>query len=275
MWAGSIAHPSDPAYAFWNKFGSIGDQWLSHLWFLWVLIAYSIILVILTRLLEYRGASEIPSWLDRFFSASPTVQLGVMAAILGTYKLLVAAVFSIAYRYGYYPPLNGLIDLQKLVTYALDFFFGSLIMAQPRLLASLKTLTLVAGVGLGLAIWSVGTDPSADGTMRYAKWIMTGVIAVGMANLIIWSTHKWCNKPSSQVANIVDASFTIYLVHQPIILVLGLLLLGVAFPPLLEEILICLMCFALIYALHRLVRRSSLLLFLLNGMQRPTTRSST
>ena len=64
----------------------------------------------------------------------------------------------------------------------------------------------------------------------------------------------------------VDASFTIYLLHHPVIIVLSVLLLPLAVPPLVEWTLICAATLTLSYAMHRAISRSGLLLLLFNGV---------
>ena len=78
--------------------------------------------------------------------------------------------------------------------------------------------------------------------------------------------------PAAQVDRIVDASFTIYLLHHPIIYGLATIGLLVHWPPLLEFLMICLVTLVLSYVAHRLIRLSPLALFLFNGL--PMSRKS-
>ena len=82
---------------------------------------------------------------------------------------------------------------------------------------------------------------------------------------------RLASKPSAQIDRLVDASFTIYLLHHPVVVGLAIVCITAAVPPLLAWVAICLGAFALPYAAHRLLRRSPLALWLFNGV-RPKER---
>jgi glucan biosynthesis protein C len=72
---------------------------------------------------------------------------------------------------------------------------------------------------------------------------------------------------SESIDRLVDASFTIYLLHHPVVVGLAIMCISAALPPLASWLAICLGAFALPYAAHRLLRHSPLALWLLNGVR--------
>ena len=63
-----------------------------------------------------------------------------------------------------------------------------------------------------------------------------------------------------------DASLTIYLFHQPLIIFLGFLLLRVNAPTMLEYVAICVITFVTCLTAHLLIRRSGWLELFFNGV---------
>ena len=90
--------------------------------------------------------------------------------------------------------------------------------------------------------------------------------AMGWVVLILSMLRRHAGAPNAKVRALVDASFTIYLLHQPVILILGLLLLPVHAPPVLEWLLITPLTLGLCYAVHGLIRSHPILLFAFNGV---------
>jgi glucans biosynthesis protein C len=95
---------------------------------------------------------------------------------------------------------------------------------------------------------------------------MDGLASILMSFTVIGIAERFWNRPDARIDRIVDASFTIYLLHHPIIYGLATIFLLPEWPPLAEFTLICVVTFVLSYGAHRIIRRSSLALFLFNGV---------
>jgi glucan biosynthesis protein C len=92
------------------------------------------------------------------------------------------------------------------------------------------------------------------------------IAAILMSAVLIGCATRFWNRPSQTVDRIVDASFTIYLLHHPMIYGLVTLLLLVAWPPVVEFAIVCLVTLAVSYTAHQILRKSRLALFLFNGI---------
>jgi glucans biosynthesis protein C len=80
--------------------------------------------------------------------------------------------------------------------------------------------------------------------------------------------HRHFNRPDARVRKLVDASFTIYLFHHPVIYVLATLFLLVDLPPVIEFAVIAISAGLISYAIHLAVSRSATLTLMFNGVRR-------
>jgi len=78
--------------------------------------------------------------------------------------------------------------------------------------------------------------------------------------------NRFLNRPSNAFRTLSDASYSVYLIHHPIVVLLGLAFLSVSIPMVIKFALILIIAFgASLAAHHYLIRRNSLLGFLFNG----------
>ena len=129
----------------------------------------------------------------------------------------------------------------------------------------------VAFIGLLALVLHVGLWEDRSTIGMTLDILFDGLSSVCLVQTILALLLRLFSKPSARVDRMVDASFTIYLLHHPVVVGLAIVCITAAVPPLLAWIAICLGAFALPYAAHRLVRRSPLALWLLNGV-RPQQR---
>lgn len=235
---------------------SPADAVLSHLWFLPVLFALCALLALAWPRLRRLTVPDVPLW--------------VLGVPLVAYEL---AMRWIEGRVGeWLRPLGGLLEFDLVLVYAPFFLLGVAACRSEALRARLTrfdplvTATGIAALALHLALWNVE-----------AHWLVVADAAAdALSSLFVVQSllalfARIFARPSANVTRLVDASFTIYLLHHPIVVAGAVLMLGVDLPPLFEWALICGGAFALSYAAHRVIARSQLALWLFNGM-RPRRR---
>lgn len=241
-----------------------GEPWIAHLWFLWVLIAYCIGLAVLQAL----SRGSLPARLDAFVSWVADNRILSLAAFAAICELAAQAQTHIVAASPYYG--NAVINYNLYVVY---FGFGALAHASPRLndlLLRPGPVAALAGAGLVIVSQVPHTDLFTH-TLKVMAAIFGALMIVGYISSL---AHRHFNRPDARVRKLVDASFTIYLFHHPVIYVLATLFLLVDLPPILEFAVIAVSAGLISYAIHLAVSRSTVLTLMFNGVRRKAVRSA-
>ncbi|WP_306257932.1 acyltransferase family protein [Pararhizobium sp. IMCC21322] len=233
-----------------------GEPWISHLWFLWSLIAYCVGLAMLHALVggaNLRAALDgLVGWVTRNRIASFIGFAGLCAATAYVQSVVVAA----SPYYG-----NAVINYNAYILY---FCLGVILFHSSKMQDLLvKPGPTAACVGIVLAVLSVFPYTDLLGhTLNVIAGIAGALLIVGyISNLAV----KHFNRPNAKVRKLVDASFTIYLFHHPIIFVLATLFLLVNLPPIIEFVIIAVVAGVSSYAIHQLISKSSILSMMLGS----------
>jgi glucans biosynthesis protein C len=232
-----------------------GEPWIAHLWFLWVLIAYCIGLAILQAL----SRGTLRARLEAFVAWVGDNRILSLAAFAAICELVARAQEIVVSASPYYG--NALINYNLYVIY---FGFGALVYASRKLNDLLLSSGPVAALaGVGLVVFSqVPHADLIDHTLKVMAAIFGALLIVGyISNL----AHRHFNRPDARVRKLVDASFTIYLFHHPVIYVLATLFLLVDLPPVIEFAVIAISAGLISYAIHLAVSRSAVLTLMFNG----------
>lgn len=238
-----------------------GSHWIRHLWFLQVLLMYCFLLAGLYPFLQN---PKIPGLLSRL---RPVTYAPLCVVFCCIWILMTDAGAFVFKKTGIGDPFAGMLDLKSFFFYLPFFFIGVLIQYSPSLQHRFRSAHRT-DVLLGLsACIAFGFIARIDGNaMAILADVVLAFASIYMTITIISLSFRHFNHPSPLVTRFVDASFTIYLVHVPIITMLGLLLHRVTFPPVIEYVLLVIGTFLLSYGAHMAVRRSAILLFLFNGV---------
>lgn len=237
-----------------------GEPWISHLWFLWVLIAYCIGLALLQAL----SRGTLRARLEAFVAWVGDNRILSLAAFAAICELAAQAQTLVVDASPYYG--NAVINYNLYVVY---FGFGALVYASPKLndlLLRPGPVAALAGVALVLFSQVPHTDLFTH-TLKVMAAIFGALLIVGYISSL---AHRHFNRPDGRVRKLVDASFTIYLFHHPVIYVLAALFLMVDLPPVLEFIVIAVTAGLVSYAIHLAVSRSAVLTLLFNGVRGKT-----
>lgn len=249
--------------SFWQLLTTPGDHWLRHLWFLPCLIFQSIILAMTWKSL-HALRSAIEAFGQKHAASALSLKIIGTAVIVGMICLVVAAVPKII---GWDAKLAyGFIDFRNTFYFVPLFAIGVLLWCSPSLLeAATQFRPLVAAVVAALVIVQifagVGSSMPAKAVSAFCK-TAGGLLG---AQVLLSATRAWMNRPSVPLQTASNASFTVYLFHQPIVSVIAGLLLTVTLPPLVEVGLIVASTLVLALLAHLAVRRSTILMFLFNG----------
>lgn len=238
-----------------------GGAWTLHLWFLFNLALYFMIAAAVgsRALRAIRLGSD---WLDRRGIAPEGVG-GAAALVAGATALFLLivplALLGIMYeRLFIFGPMFGLIR------YSCTFLIGFAAMSDPRLASAWARFGwLVALPALALT-WGAAYLPGPVGELAHHVALLMRDLAFTWLTLLFF--RKVASTPSATWRYMSDASYSIYLLHHPIVIVLGVLLIGAPLAIGAKFGLICIASFTLSLAIHHfIVRRVPLVRLLLNG----------
>ena len=245
-----------------------GFGWIMHLWFLPALLAYSTLTALTLAFVQARGLGQHLRTTGETLSRHRALALPSVLAFAMLWEIVIYLSHTrfLAIPSGLAFLLAHAVD--PYLRYLPFFLLGLLLRAVPELRPNLVwqggwrfpvaavcaaiTASLLRGRnGVELEILYNATD---------------AIAAILMSAVLIGCATRFWNRQNRTVDRIVDASFTIYLLHHPLIYALVTLFLLAAWPPVLEFVITCLATLALSYGAHRLLRRSRVALFLFNGL---------
>ncbi|MEM8532962.1 MAG: acyltransferase family protein [Chloroflexota bacterium] len=232
----------------------MSGAWLAHLWFLQNLIIYTVVIFCIYKL--YPRIEQHIEWMD--------LNYGWLMVIFATWGLL--SFTSHLAGWGFIYGDKGVIRYFPYFAFGLVCFKNKLI---PRHFIRRRVNYLIA---FAFLLGSV--------TLReYAFWqaiegpllSMHGLACAGILIQVFQSLSGLYNQV---IRDISDASYTIYLLHQPLIVWFGHLIIDIEINIFAEYLILtiftCLFCF---FFHHGLVNKVPLLAFLFNGKPIPAKKS--
>lgn len=234
-----------------------GEPWISHLWFLWVLIAYCVGLAILQALSRGTLRARLEALVD-WVAGNRIVSLAAFTALCALAAQVQTLIVAASPYYG-----NAVVNYNLYVIY---FGFGALVYSSRRLNDLLLKPGPVAFV-LGVGLVTLSQMPHAGLLMHTAKVMAAIFGALLIVGFISNLAHRHFGQHNTRVRKLVDASFTIYLFHHPVIYVLATLFLLVDLPPVIEFAVIAVSAGFMSYAIHLAVSRSAVLTLMFNGVR--------
>ncbi|WP_164738221.1 acyltransferase family protein [Frigidibacter oleivorans] len=160
----------------------------------------------------------------------------------------------------------GFVYVEAIVLYLPFFALGVWFWLDRAALEGFATLSppvlLLAAAALGLSLHAAATQ---EGRLA---WLFQPAAAILVSAVVLGLLRRVSDNENRTVRRLVDASFTIYLVHQPLVVILGSLFLWLALPPAAEYLVIIAGTFLLSWALAQAVAARPWLQFLLNGAAR-------
>lgn len=256
---------------------------LTHLWFLYVLTLYYI------GMLGLRGVLALVDGRDRLGAladAGMRLLLGPWAPLL----LALPLAACLATHEGWYawfgvptPDQSLYPNLPALVGFGVAFVLGWLLQRQPPLLARIAgnwPLNLaLASVGIAICLALVGVDPllvpAAPDNAKLVYALAYGSASWAMTLALLGLALRHLSGHSAKRRYLADASYWIYLVHLPIVMLLQVAMSRLACPWWIEYPLALMLGMALMLASYEWLVRYSWIGARLNGKRRQRTQTAT
>ena len=264
-----------------NVLSSLGDTWavclrnawsgftlsilFGHLWFLRDLLLMSFVFFCLHSLLAACLRVPVLANLIAWIRARPSVDFAGINVLLVAYE---CAVTLVNHHHPFGTWFFGAIDVRDFFRLAGFFVYGAIMEASVAgfsWFCRFQWRSLVMSA-LSIAVYHLFCDldtPFAK-TVTMAGWCISGIWT---SQAVISICCSKFSKDTPFIRKLTDASVTMYIVHYPIVGFLGCLLFFVDAAASLKILLIVVGTTAMSYAIHRIVRRSSLALLLLNGIR--------
>jgi len=228
------------------------EEWLGHLWFLGTLILYVLLIY---------GLHEVfPRAIDFFRKPFWNLSL-ILMSVLGLHQGL---------RFIYHLTLHDryitlvVTDLEEVLNYLPVYLAGYVFFHHRAMLQQLVDKIVVNSAGVAL-FWAASPFLHSywGGQLRQA-WAV--IYSIQVCAVLFWIARTFFNRAIPALDALSDASYTVYLVHWPLMAVLYRLMLPSHLPTLLLFLVLAIVTGILSYALHHFViSRSETLLLLLNG----------
>nr|WP_274602688.1 acyltransferase family protein [Sphingomonas sp. CFBP 13728] len=248
-----------------------------HLWFLAALLAYA---PLSYTLHQFDRRQDVISTIDRLFmkdgaSDRRCAQTVILLGAAITCYTLMTVTRTILAGYSGSPYAAALAQVPLIMGYAPFYLLGFLLARSPNLYRTLTvsfqmpTIILLATCGL-YAAWFGGLSAMVDPARRMLVSDMVEIIGMSAcppaASVLILRSAGAIRAIPSLVSRLAEASFTIYILHFPIIVVTKIVLMDVAWNPYTEFIIAIAAGSIVAYAAHvLLVERFAVVAFLING----------
>ncbi|WP_075180955.1 glucans biosynthesis protein MdoC [Pantoea sp. 1.19] len=247
-------------FTLYQKYNALGWDLISHLWFLLVLVLFTLLGYLLFRRLKQWGQNtdhSESSWtkLTLIFLTWAGMWALFRRAILLTHPALLG---------------DGLFHFTVMQTllYLPFFLIGALAFIRPDLKTLFLTPRPATFIGALLAFiayllnqrYSLGS-----GWLYELDAIISTLMGLWMVNVVFAFGHRFLNAHSPRITWLVNASLFIYLVHHPLTLLYGFFITPHIASNTLGFLLGLVMVFGCAFALYQLHLRVALLRFLFSG----------
>ena len=246
----------------WKEYGileylSKGD-WIQHLWFLINLITYTIF----SFLLAVKVNEKTKTVLHTLIRAMKKVPISVVLAFLPSVSIFILIVdkFIPGYILG--------INLDQILWYMPFFFFGALISADRELLRRFTHISPFITIPITIVAFMLNAHFASQlNLFEKVMYTYSGVLGTWFASaLLFYIFKKVADRPSTFFSKLSEASYSVYLVHHLVVVMIALVLIRVSLPPTAGVLLLTLLVGCISYGIHAMViSKSKLLTYLMNG----------
>ncbi len=239
----TLHHPE-----FW-----IGGHWTGHLWFLSNLIAYSLLASIFFHL----TSPKLLNWIE-------SIKINyLLVLILFTVLLSISKYIAWKFPKSSYGSIWILIDLNYFVYYSLFYAFGFIVYLNQSIQNNfIPKIGLNLGLFLGATI--IVKLTKMDTGFHYE--LLKSINSITLSAIVLSLFYHFMNKQNELSRRFSDASYSIYVLHQPIIIIWGTYVLTLDMNIYLSFVIICIPTLLLSYYIHRqFISRINILSILFNG----------
>lgn len=234
---------NNPNIHGWLRYFGSGE-WLSHLWFLGALILYSILVAITWRFIEC------------FFRCGGYIAWFPVVLLVASYPFLVRSSWALN-ETGFYLFFINKINIFDFMPF---FFLGVFYYKLMRYVHVKNYLYLLLFFGF---IFLILKYFLYSGLLKDVAYFLS----VSSFSFSMFAFAEiYFDKPTRFSSSISDASYTIYLVHQPVIIVVGFMFIWMSMNEYISSVFILILTSLIyIYFHKRIVEKTIILKFLING----------
>lgn len=259
IYAGHVAASGGSLSAGWLQsrydLMHFGNHWVGHLWFLYALAAFCAILFAVAPRIE--GAANL------FAKLSFNNSINIVIFMLVYQICIRSCTYLFEKTTGSSLMIFGFVNLEAWLIYAPYFFFGVIYQRNSLLIQFTGRFWIIAVVLATVACVITFNQPGL--TKKLVWYCSTAVLSVVIPIKLYHLAEERLIAPSKLVTQIVDSAFTIYLLHMPVICLLGAVLIASDFPIAAEFTILVIMGGVVSFAIHQTMRRSRVILWLFNG----------
>ncbi|MEU6700486.1 acyltransferase [Pseudonocardia sp. NPDC046786] len=239
----------------------------AHLWFLNVLLqCVAVTVVIRWLLIRGVGPTTVHTWCARAGNLLATPVLGVLLAAL---PYLGALLLQGHIEDGIEEPSTVLPEPVPLLVYLGAFVVGWCLQgggtASTRVMRA-WAWNLVAAMALSVAVLTV-----PDAVPLGIRAILVAVAGWTWALGLFGAGVRFVRRERAWIRYLADASYWMYLIHLPIVMVAGVLLADLTWPVLVKLVVVWTVCPVLLLGSYDLLVRNTWIGVWLNGRRRPST----
>lgn len=238
-------------------FTTLGDHWLAHLWFLPALLLMFAFLALMQGTPLLRWFQSVVQWAARYPGLGVLLLIVVATGVAGIGSLLDSRL----------PKVFALRMVLPAALGSMPFLLlGAAMRSNREVLDFMSRWSWVGLVLTVLPLWFFVTTSWGGSLVNLARVLATTLVSIGMGRIVLAACKMWLDRPSGGMRKLVAASFTIYLVHFPILNLFFMLLEPANLPVWLEYTVLVGAVTAASYGVHLLIARSGILLFMFNGV---------
>lgn len=247
-----------------SQLASPGSHWIRHLWFLPALLWLSALLAICHIILPNLKSVRLPAHVNKFIQQWPWATMLVLIFLTTTAAVLGRGVVYLSGAAAH--PVVQMVNLQGAAA-NLPFFIVGALLSRSKGLLNIFTDTKPAFIIAAITVSIISTRFGLDGGPLDT---MLGIGLVSAASLF-WAhttfsiAHQFFNKENKLVRKFVDASFVIYLFHQPVLLFIKLILIKYMENPIGIFFITTSVTIVTSYSIYRIVISSKASNFIFNG----------
>ena len=240
--------------------------WVLHLWFLLDLLLISIAFGFAWNAIL---PNRVKIGLDRAEHIAARHPLLAQTAMMA-YFLLITLLLQLIHKMMHVQEvslLDGLIQVESTLYFGAFFAFGAVLQSRAGLLAWFQQFSianlLMSCAALILCVTMARSDAHI---VKAVLPFVQAASAICTTRLLFWAVMTLLHKPFRLVRRAADAAFTVYLLHHPVIALLGFLCVQNDVRPLFAWSSIVITTTIVTVSFHRyVVAKSRVLTFLLNG----------
>lgn len=235
----------------------VGDHWLAHLWFLTTLLMQCGVLALLAM-----------TPLRRHFETMVDVLMNRPVFGIVALVVLTSGLSGLGSMLGKHVPDTLVLKITVLsaIGYLPYLLMGVAMRMNARVLDFMSTGSRMNLIVTVLAIIFLLEVPWGGFSINVVRMFVSTVACIGVARVLFAMCRLMLNTPSQAVRRMADASFTVYLVHFPLLNVFYKWVKPAGIPAMAEFLLLVGLVTAVSFAIHALMERSGLLMFLFNGV---------